>query len=391
MFSILQYACLALAICGLVYQFMTSGLAIARCRSERSHRAPSARPPVTVVRPLRGLEPFSRETLRSTFEIDYPDYEILFCVADRDDPIIPLVHQLIATCPDRDASILIGTDRLGDNPKLNNMAKGLRAARFDHIVFVDSNVFTPPDYLDQLLSKLESGAGMVSAPPIGLAPHGVWAQLECAFLNSYQARIQYSVDCLGVGFAQGKTLFFRKADLENGGLAKLASEPAEDAAATKMMRAQGQRIRLAGPFPQLIGPRGLGQVWQRQVRWARLRRASFPAYFLPEIFAGVLPPLGAFIAGAGALGLPLLPASLVFMALWYAPELALCRLARWPLSLPAMLLRDLLLPAVFLAGSIGSSFEWHGHRMSAVKAAGARPNPMRRLPRHLRQLQLRGR
>lgn len=391
MLEFLQYACLSAAIGALLYQMTSCALALARCQLAKSHHPPSARPPITVVRPLRGLEAHSRETIGSTFAIDYPDYEILFCVADREDPVIPLVHAIIAECPQRDASILIGLDRLGDNPKLNNMAKGFHAARFEHIVFVDSNVFTPAGYLDQLIGKLEHGAGMVSAPPVGLAPDGFWAELECAFLNSYQARIQYAVDCLGMGFAQGKTLFFRKADLENGGLARLASEPAEDAAATKMIRAKGRRIRLAGPFPQLIGRRSFSQVWQRQVRWARLRRASFPAYFLPEIFAGILPPFGAFIAGAGALGIPLLPASLVFMALWYAPELALCRMARWPLSLPAMLLRDLLLPVIFLAGSIGNNFEWHGHRMSAAKTSKALPIHTFRLAKQLRQLPQRSR
>ena len=383
MLSILQYACLSLAAAALFQQALTSLLAIIRCRHTRPASPPAARPPVTVVRPLRGLETFSRETLRSTFEIAYPDYEIIFCVADRHDPIIPLVHAVIAECPERDASILIGLDRLGDNPKLNNMAKGLRAARFGHIVFVDSNVFTPRDYLDQLVSTLEDGAGMVSAPPVGLLPQGFWASLECAFLNSYQARIQYAVDSIGMGFAQGKTLFFTRGDLEHGGLSQLGSEAAEDAAATKMMRAKRQRIRLAGPFPQLIGPRSFTQVWQRQVRWARLRRASFPALFLPEVLAGLLPPLAAVIVGASLAGLPLLAAVPGFVVLWYGPELALCRAARWPSSLSAMLLRDLLLPVIFVAGMTGRNIEWHGQTISTTPPSEAGPSPLSRLRQRL--------
>ncbi len=382
---LLQYACLTFAVAALAYQIFTNALAVARCTPTKPTRLPVSRPPVTVVRPVRGLETFSRATLRSTFDISYPEYEILFCVADRSDPVIPLLHAVIAESPDRDASILIGLDRLGQNPKLNNMAKGFHAARFDHIVFVDSNVFTPPDYLDQLVSTLENGAGLVSAPPIGLMPQGFWAEVECAFLNAYQARIQYAVDCIGQGFAQGKTLFFRRADLEHGGLAQLASEAAEDAAATKMIRAKGQHVRLAGPFPQLIGPRSFTQVWQRQLRWARLRRASFPALFLPEILAGLLPPLIAFNIGASLAGLPLILAVPGFMALWYLPEIALCRLAHWPRSLRAMLLRDLLLPIIFIAGLTGSSFEWHGHKMSTAKNAEADAGTLARLHRRLRQ------
>ena len=85
---------------------------------------PLARPGITVVRPLCGLEAFSRETLQSTFQIDYPDYEILFCVAEEGDPILPLARKLVAEHPDRRARVLIGKDALGENPKLNNMAKG---------------------------------------------------------------------------------------------------------------------------------------------------------------------------------------------------------------------------------------------------------------------------
>ena len=364
--DILAYACIAFAAIALACQTGTCALAFLRCRPRGESAAPASRPPITVVRPLCGLEHYSHETLRSTFLIDYPHYEILFCVADEGDPIVKLARAVLAEYPGRPARVLIGRDMLGENPKLNNMAKGFREARFDHIVFVDSNVFTPTDYLDQLVLALGTGAGMVSAPPVGLAPHGFWAEVECAFLNSYQARMQYAIDTLGFGFAQGKTLFFRREDLEHGGLARLATEPAEDAAATKLMHAKGSRIRLAGPFPQLIGPRSLGQMWKRQVRWARLRRATFPLYYAAELLAGPLPPLLALVVGARLTGLDAFGMALAFLLLWYGTEWILSRAARWPRRVWAMLLRDIILPALFIAGGAGNSFEWHGNRMGSA-------------------------
>jgi ceramide glucosyltransferase len=362
---ILGFACLSLAASALIIQFVSTGLAIWRCRPGRPTTKPQRTTSVTVVRPLCGLEPFSGDTLRSTFAIDYPDYEILFCVDEESDPIVPLVRAVLAENAGRQAWLLIGKDAIGANPKLNNMAKGFRQSSHEHIVFVDSNVFTPPDYLDQLMVAFESGAGMVTAPPVGLAPLGFWAEVECAFLNTYQARMQYAIDALGHGFAQGKTLCFHRSDLDNGGFAQLASEVAEDAAATRMMQARGRRVRLAGPFPQLVGPRGAHQVWKRQLRWARLRRASFPLFFAPEILAGGLPPLVALLAGLLSLGLPVGLALPAFLAAWYLPELMLLRVAGWPRSLAAILLRDALLPALFIAGCAGSSFEWHGKPMTA--------------------------
>lgn len=361
------FACLGFSAAALAFQIGTNALAIYRCRRTSGFRPPPARPGITIVRPLCGLEAHSRETLESTFYIDYPDYEILFCVADAGDPVIALARALVADHPNHSARILTGSEAIGDNPKLNNMAKGFRQASFDYIVFVDSNVLTPSSYLDQLVNALGDGAGMVSAPPVGQAPDGFWAKLECAFLNSYQARMQYAIDTLGFGFAQGKTLFFRRQDLEHGGLEQLASEPAEDAAATKMMQARGKRIRLAGPFPQLIGLRTPHQVWKRQVRWARLRRASFPLFFAPELLAGLLAPLAGLVYGLSGLGM-MSPAVLIaFIVLWYLPELLLQRLAGWPGSIPAMLLRDMLLPFIFIAGLAGRSFEWHGRQLSTSR------------------------
>lgn len=362
---------LAFVAAALAVQYASAGIALWRCRKKRERMIAAHRPPISIVRPLRGVEPFSRETLAATFAIEYPDYEILLCVADAGDPVVPIVRAAIAEHGHRAARLLIGEDALSSNPKLNNMAKGFRQARHGYIVFVDSNVLTPPDYLDQLAAQYESGAGMVSAPPVGVLPQGYWAQLECAFLNSYQARVQYAVDTLGFGFAQGKTLFFRRADLERGGLARLASEPAEDAAATKMMREKSRRIRLAGPFAQLIGPRTWAQMWGRQLRWARLRRASFPLLFAPEFMAGALPPLLAALFAAASLGLDVFAFVGTFLVVWYLPEIALCRAAGWPLSPSALVLRDLLLPAIYAGAWMGRDFEWHGRKMRAVGVKSA--------------------
>lgn len=364
---ILAWLFLFFSTAALFVHLVTCALAHYRFKTSFRKTAYPSQPGFSIIRPLCGLEPFSAETLQSTFLVDYPDYEVIFCVADKNDSVLPLVRSLIAAHPDCSATVLIGDDAISANPKLNNMAKGFRAARFNHLVFVDSNVLMPAHYLDELVALLQEGDGMVSAPPVGLAPQGVWAELECAFLNSYQARIQYSLDTLGLGFAQGKTLCFRRVDLEHGGFIKLASEPAEDAAATKMMRSKGMRIRLAGPFPQLIGRRSISQVWKRQVRWARLRRASFPILYLPEFLAGGLPPLLALCLASGVLGISSAVPALIFAAAWYLAELLLIRAAGWPGALSALLMRDALLPAVYVAGLFGRHFEWHGHRMVATR------------------------
>lgn len=353
-------------------------LAALRCRPGAPPPTPHDAPAISVVRPLRGVEPFSAQTLEAALRLDWPVQETLFCVADRDDPVIPLVRRALAAHPHVDARLLIGADGWTANPKLDNMTKGFREARHPLIVFTDSNLLTPPDYLRRLHHAWTQGGpriGVVTAPPAGAAPQGFWAHVECAMLNTWQTRVQYAVDTLGFGFAQGKTLMFGRADLDRGGFTALADEPAEDAAATKFARRRGQGVRLVGPpFPQMLGPRSAGDVWSRHLRWARLRRATFPLLFVPEIAAGAMPPALALGVAAGLAGWAVAPLVLVYLIAWYAAEAALARLARWPLDWRAplaFLARDLMLPVLWGAALSGRSIVWRGREVSPTPRKSA--------------------
>jgi ceramide glucosyltransferase len=365
-------ACIASA--ALLVQYATS--ALAGWRLLRPHRvAPMGPLPfVSLVRPLCGLEVFSVETLASSFALSYPRHEVIFCVADDQDPIVTLVRAAMAQHPHVRASLLIGRETASGNPKLDNLAKGFRAAASEIVVFTDSNLLVPADYLEQVVASWAPGIGLVSAPPFGSRPEGFWGEMECAILNTHAARWQYAVDALGFGFAQGKTLAFRKSDLDHGGFVALGAEPAEDAAATKFIRARGQRVGLLAPaFAQPIGFRRARDVWSRHLRWSRLRRATFPHLFVPECLIGCGVPLAACMFAAQDLGFS--PAAgLAFSLVWFIPEVVLALCAGWPMSLrmACMLpLRDGLLLLIWLATWFGRGFVWRGHDMRAVTPAAA--------------------
>lgn len=361
MFTILLVAA---ALFFLVVHLVTLAVAGWRCRPRARAFDRSDYPGVTVVRPLCGIETFTAETLAAAFVIDYPTYELLFCVAREEDPVVPLVRQAIADHPAIPARLLIGDDVISINPKLNNMVKGWREARHPFIAFIDSNVLMPSHFVRALAATWREDTGTVSAPPAGSDADGLWAHLECAFLNTYEARWQYAVDAFGMGFAQGKTLFYRKADLDRSAMRELASDPAEDAATTKMVRRLGLRVRLAPPSPQPLGRRAFKEVWGRQLRWARLRRATFLAEFLPEILSGsVIPALSA--GGAAALlGWPVAGSVIGYLALWWGAECLVAAVCRWPLTWQtpiALCIRDLLMPAIWVGALTGSSFTWKGN------------------------------
>jgi ceramide glucosyltransferase len=365
----------AAGFCAVVTSIHLASIAIAgfRCRRRNSPSAmPSPAQPVTLLRPVCGTEPFVGETLGSSFQLDYAPYEIIFCVARADDPVVPVVLRLIDGNPQVPARLLIGDQRISANPKLNNLVKGWVAAQHHWIVVADSNVVLARDALQRLLGRWRDDTGIVCSMPLASRPGNFWAELECAFLNTLQARFQYVSEALGFGFAQGKTMLLRRDLIERaGGIRALAAETAEDAAATKMVRALGRRVHLVDtPFDQPLGPRSITQVWARQLRWARLRRMSFPLLFLPEILMGSALPSLALACAAAHYGVST-PGALAGLAvIWCGAEAGLAWRAGWRLSarlIGALFVRDMLLPILWVAAWIGDDFVWRGNGMRAQR------------------------
>jgi ceramide glucosyltransferase len=363
------------AFCGVAIVLQFASILVATLRlNRRDDWLAGQSDGVSVIRPVCGMENHIEETLRSTFQLDYPRYEVVFCAAEHGDPVIPVVQRLIDAHPHVEARLLIGNAAVSANPKLNNIVKGWRAARHDWIVMVDSNVLMPRDHLQRMLSAWRHDTGLVCSPPIGGEPENLWAELECAFLNTYQARWQSFADSIGFGFAQGKAMLWRRELLDlAGGIEVLGSELAEDAAATKAIRGLGLRVRLvARPFMQPLGSRSSAEVWRRQLRWARLRRSTFKLFFIPELLAGIIAPLVVAAAVTLAAGWSMAVTVLPLVAAWYAAEAVLAYRAGWQLSRWSILvwmLRDALLPALWIAAWAGNEFEWRGNPMSVAVAA----------------------
>ena len=363
---------LSTALVLMAVHLVSLALTLPRLRAgAQVHPAPPDAPRITLLRPFKGLEYRLEETLGASLMLDYPDYQVLFCVDDEDDPAVPLVRRLIAAHPDVDGKLLIGRDPVSHNPKINNLMKGWRAADGAYVAMADSNIILPPDYLSQLLSRWDAGTGLVTSPAAGVDPAGFGAALECAFLNGYQARWQVAADQLGLGYAQGKTLFWKRAFLDAaGGPAVLGDAIAEDAASTRLVRAAGLKVRLAHrPFAQPVGRRSVATVWKRQLRWAIIRRVTFPGLFLAEPLTSAAVPLLLFALGAVAGGLP---ASLIitFAALWYGAEWRLLRIAGWPAGaeiIAASLMRDAMIPLLWGVAWTRRSFDWQGNAVGAAR------------------------
>jgi len=328
---------------------------------------------VSILRPVSGLENNLEQTLASAFLLEHENIEIIFCVGREDDPVIDLVKKIMARYPHIASKLLIGDDPVSQNPKLNNLVKGWKEARFDWIVMTDSNVLMPPDYIACLFARWQEDTGLVASPPVGMAATNWAAEIEAAFLDSYQARWQLCSDVIGQGFAQGKTLFWHRDILENsGGIEALREEIAEDAAATKLVRRQGLKVRLSTmPFFQPLGDKKFGAIWLRQLRWAKLRRHSFPAFFYLEILSGIFFPLACLVFSYGMMGGIagfVIPA---YLGLWYLAEIFVNFLIGWPVSLRhfcAIIMRDALLPVLWLAAFGKGHYQWQGYKVDMSRS-----------------------
>lgn len=379
----IEWAALVFLALAMLVHVVSAAMAIWRVRRTRTPRAPSASapfalPPVTIIRPVCGLDPFDELTLRSTFTLAHPEVEVLFCSARERDAAVPLVRKLMAAYPHVDAKLLIGDDKSTPNPKLNNVIKGWAAARHPWIVIADSNVLMPRDYVEQLFVSMTVDTGLVCSPPVGSRPLGFWAEVECAFLNTYQARWQLAADTVGFGFAQGKSMLWRREVLDAaGGIRALGIEVAEDAAATKVVRGRGLNVRLVdAPFEQPLGVRSFRQILDRQVRWARLRRATFPLCYSPEVLTSGLAPMLAAAFAAPLANIDGVVAGALVGAALLGTEAVLSKAAGWHVSAVsplAWVMRDVMLPVIWLKGWIGDAFTWRGNDMTVAEPSVASP------------------
>lgn len=355
---------------------VAAALAQAEFRRRRA-AAPGARPPVSIIVPTRETEPSFRARLAELASLDYPDYEIIIA-AERAEPE---VERALAALPAVQAArvrVSIDAARHTFNPKVNVLVDAYRMAAHDLVLMTDDNVRSPPDRIDALLPYLGGDVGLVSAVAIAVEPAGLAAEIECTFQNGYGARFLLAGDRIGQSVAMGKTLLFRRSDLDRGGgILAMAQGMAEDSAIRERLSAIGRRTALA-PMPALqpLGRRRFATMFARQLRWMGARRWHTPFAFWTEplhgvVFCGVAAGLaaewllgGGFLAGAAATWLA-----------WLALEVAGTRALGWPLfwRYPlAFTLRELLLPAMWAMTLTKRTVAWRGNAVPLRPRIAAR-------------------
>lgn len=332
--------------------------------------APFGLYPISILKPLKGVDHALEENLETFFHLDYPVFEILFTIADPLDPARAVVERLLRKFPRVRARLIMGDEKIGMNPKVNNMARSYRAAAHDWIWITDSNVRVRPDALKRMVAHIEPGVGVLTSVVGGCDPRGFFGHLEAVFLNTYYARWMVVSDrVFGRPCVMGKSMMFQKRNAERfGGLRSLGRFLAEDYMTGEAMRRLGLRIvTVTDPISQPIGRYALGAFWARHVRWGRIRKAQVPLAILAE------PLLGSVLSGIlGAIGanwlwqVPMDQFLAAHLLIWGALDIWQMRAMgmRWSRWMPlAWFFRELIAIPLWLDTICGDTILWRGRRM----------------------------
>jgi ceramide glucosyltransferase len=267
-----------------------AGMACLFWVTRQRRRIPGFAPPVTIFKPLKGLDEELELNLRSFFQLDYPCYQLLFCAVDADDPAIPVVERLLREFPGQDAQLLIGCPAFGLNPKVESLAAMEPLRKHDVILISDSNIKARRTYLRETVCYLaEPGVGLVSNLFAGVGEAHPSAVMENLQLNGFIAAGVAAAAVFRATCVVGKSMLMPVGALEAiGGFAAVRNVLAEDQVIAIRLRQAGYSIRLAHHvLENFNGQRSLRWFLNRHSRWYKIRRRVAPMAFLVEPIANL--------------------------------------------------------------------------------------------------------
>jgi ceramide glucosyltransferase len=250
-------------------------------------------PPISILKPVRGIDFASWENFVSFCQQNYPDYEILFCVNDLSDPAVPLIQELVAKYPDRGIRLFSGAPQIGSSGKVNNLALMTREAQHEFLVQSDGDVRVGPNYLRNIVAPFaDDSVGVASCFYRGVTEPNLEAELEAVGAASdFFAGALVANWMEGVTFALGASLATRKKWLGKiGGYEGLANVLADDYELGNRIHRAGGKVLLSREVVWTMYPaQSLRGFWDHQVRWARTIRLVRPASFFGLLFTHGLP------------------------------------------------------------------------------------------------------
>jgi ceramide glucosyltransferase len=286
-------AVLLLALAPLVYYVLATLVALRFFGRERARQLDNYTPPVSVLKPVRGIDFGSHENFASFCRQEYPDYEILFAVNDDQDAAVPMIRRIISEFPEREIRLLVGAEHFGANRKVNKLARLAREAQNEVLVLTDGDVRVGPHYLCEVVAPLaDRKIGAVTSFYRGIAENNLGAEIEAIGASSdFFAGVLMAGWMEGITFALGSSIATTKEWLAKmGGFATIADGLADDyELGYRIAKAGGEVVLSREPVWTVYPAQTLRSFWDHQVRWARTVRLSRPLSYVGLLFTQGLP------------------------------------------------------------------------------------------------------
>jgi ceramide glucosyltransferase len=264
-------------------------------------------PPLSILKPVRGLDREAYENFASYCRQDYPAYEIVFAVAEPDDPVISVIENLQREFPERKIRLVTHIARKGANNKVNNLCALVEAASYNHLVMADSDIRVDSDYLREVAAPFaDPGVGAVTTFPRCIPGGNLVADLDAIGLSADSipaALVARKIEGK-VQFAFGWTMATTKKHLaEIGGWEAMANHHSDDFELGNRIAKHGYRVELMRkPVWMVFARETLGEFLRHELRWSIGLHNVRPAGYVGLIFAQGLPwaVLAAIVAPSGA-------------------------------------------------------------------------------------------
>jgi len=325
---------------------------------------PRSTEPVSILKPLAGLDADLESNLRTFFEQDYPSFEILFAVREADDPAVPVVEKLRQEYPNVPSRLLITGEPPYPNAKVFSLDRMMSASAHDVLVMSDSDIRVTPRLLRTIAAEFQDPKlGIATCPYRAVAGPSFWSRLEAIGMNTdFLAGILVARMLEGMRFAVGPTIAARRQALESiGGFDRLKDYLAEDFVMGKFAAEAGHGVSLSSyVIEHHIGTSSdFGHNAAHRIRWTRSTRRSRPAGYLGQLFTMPVP-LALLVTAWNPWWWPVLLVTMAIrgVAAWTVAELVLHARVNW-LLLP---LEDIAGFCFWIAGFFGNTITWRGRR-----------------------------
>jgi len=319
--------------------------------------------PMSVLKPLAGLDEGLEENLRSFFEQDYPNFEIILAARFESDPCVPLVRRLCAEYPEVTARFLLVGEPAYPHAKVYSLARLMGEARHDLIVMSDSDIRVARNFLQRVSAEFQDGeTALATCPYRAEAGSSIWSKLEAQGMNTTFWQGVLTARLLdGMKFAVGPTVVARRNVIEAiGGMEGLKDYLAEDFEMGKRVAEAGFRVMLSFYVVEhRIGSETAAQNFAHRIRWGRTSRRSRPAGYFGQIFTYPLP-LALLVWGANPQWWHVVATTIVlrYASAWMTSQVVLGARLNWVL-LP---IEDVLGFVFWFAGFFGNTILWRGRK-----------------------------